>query len=181
MLQDRMKSYNFSLSQTWLFSPYFLLFLISFPITTLSVLPLGDPLQFPGDSGGAREADVQCTSWRYGWLVWFPSGLPPLPHPIRGNSPACVDGYLPWCFQGAPDKRGAQMRSGWEECVFSVWLPVESPWLLLNVTLTTTHYALFKERSAMRFRCCYSVLLCFHITGKTGLIFSINLKCKEKS
>lgn len=64
--------------------------------------PSGDPLQFPGDSGGAGEADVQRSGRRCGGLVWFPSCLPPLSHALRWHGSACVDGYLHWCSQGTP-------------------------------------------------------------------------------
>lgn len=100
----------------------YLLFLISFLIilpplfhssyVSAAFLPLGDPLQFPGDSGGTGKADVQRSSWRRGGLVRFPSCLPLLPHPFRWNGPACVDGYFHWCSQGTPAQRTAQMRSG---------------------------------------------------------------------
>lgn len=75
-----------------------------------SSLLSGDPLQFPGHSGGAGETDVQHSGWGPGGLVRIPSCLPPLPHPVRWDSPACVDGNLHWCTQGTPAQRTAQVR-----------------------------------------------------------------------
>lgn len=87
-------------------------FISPHPTSPFFLSPLGDPLQFPGNSGGAGEADVQRSGRRHGGLVWFPSGLPLLPHPLRRDSIACVDGYLHWCSQGTPAQRTAQVRSG---------------------------------------------------------------------
>lgn len=86
------------------------LFLSSYLPTPLHLL--GDPLQLPGHSGGAGEADIQRSGWRFGGLVWFPSCLPLLPHPLGRDSPARVDGYLHRCSQGAPAQRTAQVRLG---------------------------------------------------------------------
>uniref|UniRef100_A0A8D3E862 Major facilitator superfamily domain-containing protein 3 n=1 Tax=Scophthalmus maximus TaxID=52904 RepID=A0A8D3E862_SCOMX len=113
-----------------------------------------DPLQLPGDSGGAREADVQRPGRRRGRFVWFPSCLPLLPHPLRRDGPACVDGYFHWCSQGTPAQGTAQMRSGsgckvmirrhlqvLKKCrnIFSLTTSIQTPYNALNPIKYTNH------------------------------------------
>lgn len=101
---------SLSLSLTPPLSSFFFSLVSTGPSSLLS----GHPLQFPGHSGGAGEADVQHAGWRPGRLVRIPSCLPLLPHPVGWDGPACVDGHLHRGSQGTPAQRTAQVRPGVE-------------------------------------------------------------------
>lgn len=119
----------------------------SFPLTSRlhpSLSPSGDPLQFPGDPGGAGEADVQRSGRRRCGLVWFPSCLPLLPHPLRRDGPARVDGYLHWCSQGTPAQRTAQVRSGsgWKVLMWGVCKVLKMCWNNMTTSIETPQKSL---------------------------------------
>lgn len=71
----------------------------------------GNPLQFSGNTGSAGQADLQRCGRRFGWLVWLPSGLPPVSDPVSWNGPSRVDGHFYRCSEGAPAQRSVQVTN----------------------------------------------------------------------